>query len=148
MQKQLLLALFLLTGTSLSAMARPSVDVQVGSDDYYGWQGPGWYYGHYFSNQDDYIAWMEGTGPYYGTYQTSIWIGPGWYGGYWYWNENDWHDHHHNHSYDHNGDGGHHGDGGGDHGGGDHGGGDHGGGGGHHGGGGGGGHHGGGGGHR
>ncbi len=92
-------------------MAKPSVQVQLNAGNNYGWQGPGWYYGHYFGNEDDYVAWMSGSSPYYGGTYQEIWIGPGWYGGFWYGNETEWRRHYHHHYYydhhDHH-DGGHH----------------------------------------
>ncbi len=126
MQKCLLFLFFISAGP-LAAMTQPSVQVEVSAGDNYGWQGPGWYYGHYFYSEADYVAWMEGTPPYYGgSYQTTVWIGPGWYGGYWYGNRRDWDNHYHYNSYNryynrgdhhgghghHGGEGGHHGDGG------------------------------------
>lgn len=99
MHRFFLLALFIFTSGSMAAMGPPSVEVQVGAEDNYGWQGPGWYYGHYFDNEDDYMAWRQGQAPYYGSTSETLWIGPGWYGGYWYWNEDEWRRHYHHHYY-------------------------------------------------
>lgn len=86
------LLLFIAIGASLQAMEKANVQVQIGGGDRYGWRGPGWYYGYYFSNEKDYIAWREGRAVYYqgAYYEEDVWRGQGWYGGFWYATEPEW----------------------------------------------------------
>lgn len=109
MKKLLFLLVFVAAGSSLSAMVRAGVDVgpdpvYANDDYYYGWYGPGVYYGTYYSDYPAYYAWQR---QYY-------------YGGPYYWRNNHWHGGSHGHW--HNGGRGHGGGHGGRHGGGGHGG--------------------------
>ncbi len=87
----------------------PVVDVGVGNVDgnyyyddnddqsYQDWAGPGWYYGYWFGDEDDYDAWLDND--FYNVY----WGGPGWYYGVWFGDERDFNDFRsrHHQDYDH-----------------------------------------------
>lgn len=70
----------------------PVVGIDVGAPvDYYYyddanyqvWVGPGWYYGTWYDNQDDYYHWLD-----HGFYNP-VWVGSGWYYGIWFDDEDD-----------------------------------------------------------
>lgn len=76
---------------SLSAVSvrTPVIDVDAGVDGYYDdpyyhvWVGPGWYYGRYYSSEDEYYYWLDN-----GFYAVR-WEGPGWYYGIYLNNRSD-----------------------------------------------------------
>ncbi len=75
MKKIALLLVFLVAGSSLSAMVRAGVDVGPDAGYYYYdgyWYGPGWYYGVYYYDYPSYYAWRRRYyygGPYYWRYR-------------------------------------------------------------------------------
>lgn len=79
---------------NLIGAAPADVTVVYEEDSYYDlWTGPGWYYGIWFDNEDEYEYWLANN------FDDVIWIGPGWYYGFWFDSEPDFHRYKKSHRY-------------------------------------------------
>lgn len=74
----------------------PGVDLDVSgpygyyyfydNPSYQAWAGPGWYYGIWFEDADDYYYWLSNN------FYDSYWSGPGWYYGVYFYDEPQFND--------------------------------------------------------
>lgn len=79
---------------TLKAESGINVSIDYNEDSSYDiWTGPGWYYGIWFNNEDDYEYWIENH------YNDVIWVGPGWYYGFWFDSEDNFHNYRKNHGH-------------------------------------------------